>query len=277
MGRHAKSKTKAHQLYVEISERWKARAVELYNAELEKETGETKKGLRKICQQVEEECWKEEKVKIKVSKSSLSRYAKGGKTQAQSNAEGSLVTAKEADVIIEYTIQVANQGHGLSLRRLEEHANEILQSRMGEDFNGVGKNWASRFLEKHSDRLWSYWCHPLDSSRARAGNPQTKKKFFDMLEASIIGDDADKDTEPIPDELIFGSDETGIQQGLGTRQRIIGPKGKKVQHQQRSGDRENITVIVTICADGTSLPPAVIFKGESFQTSWKQNNPLNAS
>ena len=82
--------------------------------------------------------------------------------------------------------------------------------------------------------------------------------------------------EPIPDELIWGTDETGIQQGLGTRQRIIGPTGKKVQHQQRSGDRENITVIVTICADGTSLPPAVIFKGESFQTSWRQDNPLNA-
>ncbi|KAF8228561.1 CENP-B protein, partial [Tricholoma matsutake] len=82
---------------------------------------------------------------------------------------------------------------------------------------------------------------------------------------------------PIPDELIFGADETGIQQGLGTRQHIIGPKGKKVQHQQRSGDRENITVMVAICADDTSLPPAVIFKGESFQTSWRQNNPLNAS
>ena len=274
MGRRAKSKAKVCQIYVEISERWKAHAVELYKAELEKETGETKKGLRKICQQVEEECWKEEKVKIKVSKSSLSRYADGGKTQAQSNAEGSLVTAKEADVIIEYTIQVANQGHGLSLRRLEEHANEILQAWLGEDFNGVGKNWTSRFLEKHSDRLWSYWCHPLENSQARAGNPQTKKKFFDLLEESIIGD---KDEEPILDELIFGSDETGIQQGLGTRQCIVGPKGKKVQHQQQGGDRENITVIVTICADGTLLPPAVIFKGESFQTSWKQNNPLNAS
>jgi hypothetical protein len=111
MGRHAKSKTKARQIYVGISEKWKACAVELDNAELKKEPGKTKKGLRKICQQVEE-CWKEEKVRIKVSKTSLSRYANGGKTQAQSNAEGSLVTVEEADVIIEYAIQVANQGHG---------------------------------------------------------------------------------------------------------------------------------------------------------------------
>ncbi|KAF8220795.1 DDE-domain-containing protein, partial [Tricholoma matsutake] len=80
---------------------------------------------------------------------------------------------------------------------------------------------------------------------------------------------------PVSPELMFATDETGVQQGLGTWQRIIGPKGKKVQHQQRSGDRENTTVIVTICAYGTSLPPAVIFKGELFQTTWRQNNPLN--
>ena len=194
--------------------------------------------------------------------------------QAQSNAEKSWLTEEEANVIIEFVTEVANQGHGLSLRRLEEHANEILQARLGPAFGGVGKNWASRFVEKHSDRLSSYWCHPLEHSRARAGNPHMKTAFFSLLEGTIKGEDSQ---EPIIDELIWGTDETGIQQGLGTRQRIIGPKGKKVQHQQRSGDRENITIIVTICANGTSLPPSVIFKGESFQTSWRQNNPLNAS
>ncbi|KZP28033.1 CENP-B protein, partial [Athelia psychrophila] len=74
----------------------------------------------------------------------------------------------------------------------------------------------------------------------------------------------------------YGVDETGIQPGGGTRERVIGTKGKKVQHQQRDGNRENITVIVSICADGTSLPPAVIFKGLAFQLKWEQDNPLNA-
>jgi hypothetical protein len=274
MGRHAKSKTKARRIYVTISDKWKARAAELYNQEIKKKPGKSKKGLRKICQQVEDECWEEEKVRITISRTSLSRYAQGGRTQAQSNAEKSWFTNEEADVIIEYAIELANQGHGLSLRRLEEHANEILQARLGENFDGVGKNWARRFVEKNSDSLSSYWCHPLEHSRACAGNPHTKEAFFNLLEATIRGED---DEEPILDELIWGTDETGIQQGIGTWQCIIGPQGKKVQHQQRSGDRENITIIVTICADGTSLPPAVIFKGESFQTSWRQNNPLNVS
>ncbi|KAF8220796.1 hypothetical protein L208DRAFT_1331734 [Tricholoma matsutake] len=101
---------------------------QLYNREFEKEPGETKRGLHKICEQVEEECWKAEKVRINISKTSLSCYARSGRTQAQFNAEKSWVTKEEAEVIIEYAIQVENQGHRLVLRRLEEHANEILQA-----------------------------------------------------------------------------------------------------------------------------------------------------
>jgi hypothetical protein len=72
-------------------------------------------------------------------------------------------------------------------------------------------------------------------------------------------------------------DESGFQKGVGQKERVFGASGQKIQHQQRSRDRENITVIITICGDGTSTAPAVIFKGEGFQASWKQNNPVNAS
>ena len=37
MGRHTKSKTKACQVYVEISEKWRTHAAELYNQEFKKE------------------------------------------------------------------------------------------------------------------------------------------------------------------------------------------------------------------------------------------------
>ena len=59
---------------------------------------------------------------------------------------------------------------------------------------------------------------------------------------------------------------------------MVARKGKKVQHQIREVDRENTTVICTICADGTSIPPLVIFKGTAFRVKWlEQNNPLEAT
>ena len=42
------------QIYVEISEKWNVRAVEFYNAELEKETGETKMAFARFASKVEE-------------------------------------------------------------------------------------------------------------------------------------------------------------------------------------------------------------------------------
>jgi hypothetical protein len=36
-------------------------------------------------------------------------------------------------------------------------------------------------------------------------------------------------------------------------------------------------VLVTICGDGTAIPPAIIYKGDGFQVNWVQDNPLNAS
>ncbi|KAJ3991507.1 hypothetical protein F5050DRAFT_1867635, partial [Lentinula boryana] len=63
-------------------------------------------------------------------------------------------------------------------------------------------------------------------------------------------------------------DEIGITGGSGTRERVIGGWRKGPVYQQTGGGRENTTVIVTICADGTSISPAVIFKGKGYCTSW---------
>src|ERR1700677_2084652 len=57
----------------------------------------------------------------------------------------------------------------------------------------------------------------------------------------------------------------------------MGAAGQKGQYQQQDGNRENITVLVTIGADGSTLPPTIIFKGKAYQAIWKQDNPANAS
>ncbi|KAF9504723.1 hypothetical protein BS47DRAFT_1249117, partial [Hydnum rufescens UP504] len=41
--------------------------------------------------------------------------------------------------------------------------------------------------------------------------------------------------------------------------------------------RENITVLDTICADGTYLKPVVIFKAKQLSAGWVCNNPVKAS
>lgn len=106
-------------------------------------------------------------------------------------------------------------------------------------------------------------------------NSNTNTAWFKLLGETLqTGDNG----QPIAPECIWAADEVGFQPTTSTAQEcVIGAAKKRVQHQQQGGGRENTTVIVTIGADGSSLPPAVIFKGKAYQMKWKQDNPANAS
>ncbi|KIK79733.1 hypothetical protein PAXRUDRAFT_44437, partial [Paxillus rubicundulus Ve08.2h10] len=58
---------------------------------------------------------------------------------------------------------------------------------------------------------------------------------------------------------------------------VIGAAKRKIQYQQHDGNQENITVMVTICADSDSIAPTIIYKGKVFLTNWHQDNTLDTS
>lgn len=249
------------------------RAIEIYT---EEQTNPNPRGLNKICAQVESECLETSRKVVKITKSSLHRRIHGGRSHMDAGEDRRWLNDVETEAVLEDIIRNAARGFPPSHGRIKEHVDEIARARHGSSFpeKGVGQNWTHRFTSDHNDRIGVYWSKALDKSRARAVNPYTKAGYFAILEEVTRGNGGE---DCIPDELKYGVDESGFQNGVGQRERVFGAKGKKTQHQQRSGDRENITVIVTICGDGTSTAPAVIFKGEGFQASWKQNNPANAS
>ena len=71
-------------------------------------------------------------------------------------------------------------------------------------------------------------------------------------------------------------DESGFPPSDQGTQRVIGRRGTKTQHKQGSAEWENVTAIVTICADGMVLQPTIIFKGQNFMRKWGDNNVANA-
>ena len=256
---------------------------------------EKKPGLRKVCKQIEQDYYTEKKTRVSIDPTTLSRLVKGGKTKSQSNTEKGWLLDAEVDIVIAYAIEVAVRGFPLSHQRFCEHVNDICRARLGDKFPalGVGCWWSDRFIKKYSNHLSMYWARPLDSAWGRAVNPVTNEAWFDLLKRVLDGgtdntqaadddtetetDDVEQGSEPIEEDCTYGVDESGFWPAGGTREHIIGAKGKKTQHQQGDGNCENTTVIVTICADGTSLPPAVIYKGKAFLVKWAQDNPTEAS
>lgn len=274
MPRRPLSKTKEKQLSSEFRNKWINIAAERYN-EAQTTPGNIK-GIRTICTEVAQECYAETRKKVQLSKTTVLERAKGRVSIREFNAKKGWLTREEEDIVVAFAVDTALRGFPLNHRRLKEHVDEICRAKHGDGFpeNGVGKEWTAHFVERHSERLRPYWAHALDNAHARAVNPHNKEAYFKLLKEVLEGGDGEEAIDP---ECVYGMDETGLQEGVGVAERVIGPAGQKVQYQQRSGERENITVVVTICADGSSTPPAVIFKGEAYQTSWKQDNPLNAA
>ena len=248
-----------------------ARAVAAYTLELAKPYGKLRKGARKICKDFERLYLQETGDPIKLSFSTLTRLANGGKTQVQSNSERSWLSPEETNVVLEYIIETGDRGFPLSHRRLKEHVDEICRARLGTKFRaeGVGKQWTHRFIVKHSDKIKMSWASSLESKRGRAVNPNTNKAYFELLHETIT-------KYAVTADNTYAVNEVGIHGALGQKERVVGSHKTGPQYQQRDGDRENITVLVNICADGSSTPPAVIFKGNAYQVKWQQNNPANA-
>lgn len=277
MARKALSETRKAQLRREELDSAMARAMHRYQAEQARPGHEKKAGLRTICRQVEKEWYLEKHQKITLNHNTLRNLANGGRMRSESNADKSWLKKEEATEVIKFAVEMGDWGWGFSHQRLKEHVDAIVRARMGSKFpeNGVGHRWTGRFIEKHSDQLHMYVARPLSTDRGQAVNKNANTKYFDMVEdLHLHGDEG----EPVAAECIFTLDEAGFQaNGNEGFERVIGAKGKKVQYQQQKGTRENITVIVTICANGTALPPAIIFKGKGYLVKWHQENPAKAS
>jgi hypothetical protein len=67
-------------------------------------------------------------------------------------------------------------------------------------------------------------------------------------------------------------DETQVNPDGTPTQRVVGESRLRRQHQQGLSNKQTITVLVTIGADGSSISPTTVFKGKKIPVSWKANN-----
>ena len=71
-------------------------------------------------------------------------------------------------------------------------------------------------------------------------------------------------------------DEKGIQLGLGARVLALVDRDQKTVYQVEDGDRELVTMIECVAADGTAIRPSVVVKGVRRNLEWGRDNPCDA-
>jgi hypothetical protein len=131
-----------------------------------------------------------------------------------------------------------------------------------------GDRWYAGFRERNPDII-GVLARPLEAPRAQALNCSNVTAFFNMLRVLI-------DKYNILPQNIFNMDEKGVVLGQGGNQYALVDRNAKTVRIVENGNRENVTVIECVCADGTSLRPCVIFKGIRRDLEWGRDNACNA-
>ena len=67
---------------------------------------------------------------------------------------------------------------------------------------------------------------------------------------------------------MYNMDETGLALGVGRNQFVLGNAERPQTYIKTPNNREWVSIIETIAADGRLLQPLVIFKGQSLQSTW---------
>jgi hypothetical protein len=133
-----------------------------------------------------------------------------------------------------------------------------------------GNHWPGRFLKRHQIELSSAYTTAMDSNRKRADSAYKYSRYFDLLARKL-------DKYNVEPGNIYNMDEKGflIRMLLKGLRIFSKRKYKQGNFKQRLQDRNHewITAIACICADRTSLSPALIYQAASgnIQDTWLQD------
>ena len=205
-----------------------------------------------------------------VDPSTLSRHIRGkGMSMLKFNQMKQKLTVMEENVLVTFILESASIGFPLSHRQIEHYANAVLESKNGASYEPVGKRWVFNFMDRHHEKLQTHWSKPLDTQHAKSLNPAAMESWFKIVEEFVV-------KLGIQKENIYRMDESGFPMAYIGKERVAGGCGTKTQHKQGGANRENVTTVITICADGTTVQPLIIFKGKKIRASWGKNNVSNS-
>ena len=199
-----------------------------------------------------------------VDRNTLSRRYRGiqgSRTEHHENMM--LLNHRQEKELVKYIDDLCARGLPPTRALLRNFASEI----SGKE---AGKCWPDRFLKRHNIDLVSRYTSSMDVARKRADSAFKYTLYFELLKRKM-------EEYKIDPRLIYNIDEKGFLIGVLLKMKKIFSKRRYdeggVKQFIQDGNREWITTIACICADGTALPPALIYQAVTgnIQDSWLQD------
>ena len=194
-----------------------------------------------------------------------------GLSLSEFNASKQKLTPAEEEVLVVSILKASQHGFPPTHHQIAMEANHIQSTRLDQSYQPVGKKWVDEFICHHNKVIKTHWSAPRSTLCAKSANPQAIYNFLtDLVKREVVDND-------VPPELLYQIDETSAPQQLGIKLRVVGPRESRRQHLQESGTKENIMILITICADGMALPPTIIFKNKGLPEDIHHDNVAKAS
>jgi hypothetical protein len=165
---------------------------------------------------------------------------------------------QEEDAIVQFILDLDSRGFPSRLRFVEEMANSLLADR---DAPPVGTRWAHNFVKRQPE-LKTRLFRRYDYQRAKCEDPTIIRGWFRLVENTIA-------KYGIQSDDIWNFDETGFMMGIMQSGMVV--TGAERQGRPKSvqpGNREWITVIQAISAEGQLIPPFIIGAGQYHLANW---------
>jgi hypothetical protein len=164
-------------------------------------------------------------------------------------------------------VELVKHIQDLTRRRLQPTRSMI--SNYAEAVAGVEvlPSWITRFLNRHNTSITNRWTTAMDSVRHAANLYEKYNCYFNLLNEAL------EEYNILP-QNIYNMDEKGFMLGKAGRSKRVFDRDmwitKEVRQSLQDGSREWVALVGAICADGTSLPPALLFasKSSELQESW---------
>ena len=212
----------------------------------------------------EDFCYAEIAKKYSVARSTLSRKHRGvsGSRAEAGLARRNLQPEQEAE-LIKYIEELTQRKLPPTREMVQNFASDIAG-------HPVSESWVTRFLHRYQDELTSQWSTSMDRQRHAADSGDKYKVYFEQLGSKI-------DFYEVEPKHTYNMDEKGIMIGaVGRQKRIFSKrlfKMKQFKQMLQDGNREWISLLACVRADGTALPPALIYPADlkNIQDTWVED------
>ena len=168
------------------------------------------------------------------------------------------LTKLEESTITQYILDLDARSFPPRLCGVEDMANRLLEDRHAPP---VGPRWASNFVKRHKE-LSTRFTRRYDYQRAQCEDSDVINAWFQLVRNTIA-------KYGIQDADTYNFEETGFMMGMISTAMVVTSSERRGKPKlAQPGNREWVSVIQGISAQGWAIPPFIIVAGQHHLTNW---------